>query len=101
MSKQSGFLQRLAQEKRRACIETHRFTRQLMVDLSMVALNAEFGFGSDRLKRYAKRMKALFEEYADMWNGDTPDTEYARATLDAKLRQIFGPDFDEWEERYA
>ena len=101
MSKQSGFLQRMEAEKRRACLEAQRFTRQLMVDISMIALNSEFGFGADRLKRYADRLKVIFEEYADLWNGDTADTEYSRAKLDAKLRQICGDQFVEWEERYS
>lgn len=101
MSKKSGFLARMEQQKKRELIETHRFTRQLMVDLAYVALNNEFGFGSDRLKRFAAALLKVYEEYADLWNGDTPDTEYAQAKLDAKLQQIFAGDFQIWEDRYS
>ena len=38
MAKKSGFLDRIEQEKKAAMLETHRFTRQLMVDLSYEAL---------------------------------------------------------------
>lgn len=55
----------------------------------------------DRLKRYAQAMLGIYEEYADLWNSDTADTEYSRAALDAKLKQIFGDDVQTWEERYG
>ena len=101
MAKKSGFLGRIEQEKKAAMLETHRFTRQMMVDLSFIALNNAFGMGADRLKKYANALLEAYSEYADLWNADTADTEYARAKMDARLHQIFGADFHEWEVRYS
>lgn len=101
MAKKSGFLARVEHEKQAAMLETHRFTRQMMVALSYIALNNAFGMGADRLKKYANALLEAYSEYADLWNADTADTEYARAKLDARLHQIFGEDFHEWEVRYS
>lgn len=59
------------------------------------------GLGKKRLTQYANDLQEIFAEYADIWNGDDPDTEFARAKLDEKLRQIFGEDFHPWEVRYS
>lgn len=102
--KQSGYLTKIESRHQRELAEveltTHRFTRQMMVDLSYIALNKAFGFGSERLQKYANALKDVYSEYADLWNADDADTEYSRATLDAKLKQIFGDDFHPWEVRY-
>lgn len=98
--KKNGFLDRMNREKEKAMIQTHRFTRQLMVDLSYVALNKSLGLGAERLKKYANALQEVYSEYADLWNSDEKETEYSRAALDAKLRQIFGEDFHPWEVRY-
>lgn len=101
MSGKNAFLQRIEREKNAAALEAHRFTRQLMCDLAFIALNRCFGFGPKRLTEFANALRDLFDEYADLWNGDTYDTEYSRAALDAKLKQIFGDDFHPWEQRYS
>ena len=97
----NGFLDRVNRDKEAAMIQTHRFTRQLMVDLSYVALNKALGLGADRLKRYANALQEVYAEYADLWNADTHDTEYSRAKLDEKLTQICGEYFVPWEKRYG
>ena len=99
--KKNSFMDRVEKQKHEAMLYTHRFTRQMMIDITMIALNKEFGFGADRLKRFIKTLLGVYGEYADLWNSDTPDTEYAKAALDAKLRQILGDDFEDWEERYG
>lgn len=99
--KKSGFLQRLQAERDRSNRETMRFTRQTMMDVAMVALNSEFGFGEDRLARFAQRVHDVYCEYADVWNEDNDDTEVAREKLDRKLKQICGSHFQPWEERYC
>lgn len=101
MSGKNAFLQRIEREKQAAALEAHRFIRQLMCDLAFIALNSRFGFGASRLTEFANALRELFDEYADLWNGDTYDTEYSRAALDAKLKQIFGDDFHSWEQRYS
>lgn len=101
MSGKNALLQRIEREKAAAALEAHRFTRQLMCDLAFIALNTRFGFGAARLTEFANALRDLFDEYADLWNGDTADTEYSRAALDAKLKQIFGDDFHDWDRRYS
>lgn len=99
--KQSGFLARMTAQKEREKLETLRFTRQLITDMSVIALNNVFGFGAERLKKYADEMLRVYEEYADIWNRDTADTEFSRDKLDQKLRQICGEYFKPWEVRYG
>ena len=101
MSKKNALLARIEQQKAAAALEAHRLTRQLMVDLSFIALNRRFGLGAKRLTEFANDLRDLFDEYADLWNSDTADTEYSRAALDARLRQIFGDDFHDWNHRYS
>ena len=99
--KKNAFLARVDRQIQAEKLETHRFTRQMMVDLSYIALNKAFGFGADRLKKYANELLEVYSEYADLWNNDTADTEYAREKMDAKLKQIFGDDFHAWAIRYG
>ena len=99
--KKSGFLARMEAQKEREKLETLRFTRQLITDMSIIALNNAFGFGAERLKKYTDEMLRVYEEYADIWNSDTIDTEYSRGKLDMKLRQICGEHFEPWEVRYG
>lgn len=99
--KKSGFLARMDAQKERENLATLRFTRQLITDVSVIALNSAFGFGAERLKKFCDEMGRVYEEYADLWNADTHDTEYSRAKLDEKLRQICGEYFVPWEERYG
>ena len=101
MSGRNAYLARIGQAKNEAALSAHRFTRQLMVDLVYITLNREFGFGADRLERLAVALRKTYDEYADLWNGDTMDTEYSRGVLDSKLRQIFGEKFDSWDVRYG
>ena len=36
-----------------------------------------------------------------LWNTDTADVEYSKATMDAALKQIYGDKFQPWEVRYG
>lgn len=99
--KHNSFLDRVEKQKQEAMVYTHRFTRQIMIDCTLIALNKEYGFGAERLKRFVATLLSIYAEYADLWNSDTADTEYARAKLDARLKQICGEYFQPWEERYG
>ena len=98
--KKNSLVDRIEKAKFNAALEAHRFTRQLMVDLAYIALNRQ-GMGAKRLQQFGNDLAQVYDEYADIWNGDDPDTEYARAKLDEKLKQIFGDDFHPWEIRYT
>ena len=81
-----------------------RFTIQQCADMMLIAANAEFGFGADRLNRLEEVFFSVFTEYADMAiedGKDDPDIVYTRDKLDRKLKQIMGPHFRPWEERYG
>lgn len=98
--KKSGLLQRIQTEREQSNRLTMRFTRQTMMDCAMIALNREFGFGADRLIRFQDAVKKVYCDFAEVWNADDPDTEYARAKLDEALKRICGQYFAPWEERY-
>lgn len=76
------------------------FMRQLMYDLSCLALNKTEGMGYDRLNRYGAELTRLHDEFAGIFNGDTKDQEYSKSVLDRSLEQIAGEKFIPWEERY-
>ena len=98
--KQSGLMARENAAYLRGIRDGHRFMRQLMFDLSCIALN-EQGFGTERINRFCDKLLELHDEYAVIFNGDTKDQEYSRTVLDRKLQQIAGENFIPWEERYA
>ena len=99
--KQSGLMKREAASYMRGIRDGHRFMRQLMFDLSCIALNETEGFGTERINRFCDKLIALHDEYAVIFNGDSKDQEYSRDVLDRKLRQIAGDKFIPWEERYG
>lgn len=101
MPKQSGFLKKIRKEQERSNLETLRFTRQNMMDVAMLVLNEEFGFGEDRLHRFAIKMQDKYGDYADIWNGDTKDVVYAREVMDRALAKICGKHFVPWDKRYS
>lgn len=80
------------------------FTIQQCADMLLIAANAEFGFGADRLNRLEEVYYKVFTEYADLALEDgatDPEIVYTRAKVDAKLKEIMGPHFRPWEERYG
>lgn len=100
MAKRNAYLAKMQLQKDAAVLQATRFTRQLMVDMAMIALNDEFGFGPERLERFARCIEKVYDHYATTWNNDDPDTVYARAKIDRRLEQACGEKFIPWEERY-
>ena len=98
--KKSGYLQRVQAARQKDFIDTQRFTRQLTADIMQLTLNRVFGFGKERIKRFVVEYSTMFDEIAEVWNGDEAGKEYARDLIDRGLKQIFGDDFVCWEERY-
>lgn len=99
--KQSGLMKREAAAYLRGLKEGKHFMRQLMFDLSCIALNETEGFGVERINRFCDKLIALHDEYATIFNADSKDQEYSRSVLDRKLQQIAGDKFIPWEERYG
>lgn len=80
------------------------FTIQQCADMLLIAANAAFGFGADRLNKLEETYYAVFKEYAELALEDgatDPDIIYTRAKLDQKLAEILGPNFRPWEQRYG
>ena len=102
--KQSGFLAKIEARHQReleeAELATLRFTRQVMMDATCIALNEVCGFGADRIKRVIDAVAENYSEFADLINADTDDQDYSWTVLDKKLKQICGEYFVPFEERY-
>lgn len=80
------------------------FTIQQCADMLLIAANAAFGFGADRLNKLEETYYAVFREYAELALEDgatDPDIIYTRAKVDQKLEEIMGPNFRPWEQRYG
>lgn len=80
------------------------FVQQLCCDVMLIAANAEFGFGPERLKRLHNTYEDAYDEYADLIIEDAKiekDLDYAKGKIDMKLKQILGDYFEPWEERYG
>lgn len=100
MAGKSGFLRAIDKARKDGFMVGQRFTRQLCMDCMAIVLNREFGFGAERISRFYDAMSKQYADYADIWNKDTADVEYAKDTMDRALRQIWGDRFQPWEERY-
>lgn len=57
---------------------------------SVVALNDQFGFGSDRITRFRDAMEATIMEYGALMDGT--DAGYADGALERRYLQIMGSD---------
>ena len=103
--KQSGFLAKIEARHQReleeAELNTLRFTRQVMMDCTAIALNEKCGFGPERIKAIMDAVSENYSEFADLINADTDDQDYSWSKLDKKLKQICGPYFSPFEERYS
>lgn len=73
--------------------------RRYMLDTACLALNAEFGFGQERLERL---MNVWLQKYRDYQDAFTllPEADYKREQLDSELRRIMGADAPSFTERY-
>ena len=99
MAKKNKFLASF-QEK---IIFNRKFTMQQSLDMALIALNREFGFGADRLMRFSRRFQDVYDEYATLVIDDSKDDvmiEYSRAKLDAELQNCCGESFVDWNTRY-
>lgn len=80
------------------------FTMQQCTDMAMLALNAEFNFGPAYNKRFEKRFREIFVEWADLCVEDGADDEqlwFTKEKLDQMLRRAYGEDLLPFEQRYA
>lgn len=100
MGGKNTYLKQLEKARTEGFMLGQHFARQLSLDLAAITLNHDFGFGSDRCERFSKGLIDRYGYYSDIFNADTPDTEYSKIRMDESLRQIYGDKLIPWEERY-
>lgn len=68
-------------------------------DLAVIALNREFGFGEERIKRFAERMQEVQDEFNDAV-ASTDESDVKRVLMDRELTNIHGKLEYSFHERY-
>ena len=105
--KKSGYLQRL--ESKNELKHDLRFRQkmdmlqQMCVDAAFLAAADVFQMGPGRCERFGQAMMEYIHEIAQSMVQDAkddPGMEYARETVDRRLRKICGEKFEPWEVRY-
>lgn len=105
--KKSGYLQRL--ERKNELKHDLRFRQKMdmlqqkCVDAAFLAAADVFQMGPGRCERFGQAMMEYIHEIAQSMVQDAkddPGMEYARETVDRRLRKICGEKFEPWEVRY-
>ena len=80
------------------------FATQQCEDMAQIALHQEFGFGPAYQKRFKRRFRQVFFEYAELCLDDAKDDaalDYTKACVDRSLQAACGDDMLPFDERYA
>ena len=92
--KQSGYLQRRAEEK----AAYNAVLSQMHLEVAIIAANKVLNLGPTRVLAFEK---AFRETLQDVLDGKTDkQLWYTKAKLDERLKQIYGEHFQPWEVRY-
>lgn len=100
-------LQNAKQEIARLRVEVERmkgFTLQQSLDMALITLNNEFGFGPERCAAFESAFRKTFIQYAEMCVKDGSTDEeiwYTKEKVDRALRQACGDGIMSFDERYA
>ena len=97
--KQNAYLAKQTAQRRTLQRASEQTERQYMVDTMALALNAEFGFGRERLKRALAAWSRKYDDYREAQT-TLPEADYKRERLDGELQRIMGADFEPFMERY-
>lgn len=103
MAKQSGFMRRLAAKTRADNRERDHFVRVMCQDMALIALNEAFGFGEERLKRFADAYAETRRKWATVTLDDAKDdrdAEYSHVRYEELLKRICGKYYVPEGERY-
>ena len=101
--KQSGYLQRVRKDVNRQLAESRQICIQMCLDAALIAANEVLQLGPGRAKAFCDAFSATLSEIAAMTVADgKTDRElwHTKDTIDRRLRQICGDNFQPWEERY-
>ena len=80
------------------------FTLQQSLDIALLTLHNEFGFGPDRNAKFEEAFRKTFIEFAQMCvddGRDDADIVYTKEKMDRMLRAACGDDILPFDERYA
>lgn len=80
------------------------FTLQQSLDIALLTLHNDFGFGPDRNAKFEEAFRKTFLEYAQMCvddGRDDPDIDYTKEKMDRALRAACGERILPFDERYA
>lgn len=103
MAKPSAFLSRIQAEQKESRRRLIWFTVRQCLDMACIAMNEEFGFGEDRLKRFADAYSRVWSEYAGLTVEDARDDktiEYSAAKFEERLKEICGRYYTPRDVRY-
>lgn len=101
--KRSGYLQRVRQDVNRQLSESRSIHTQMCLDAALIAANEVLQLGPGRAKAFCDAFSTTLSEIANMTVADgKTDRElwHTKDTLDQRLRQICGENFQPWEARY-
>ena len=109
MGKPNTYLQLRQAQQRIATLEhelyyAKGFTMQQCMDIAMIALHQEFGFGPVYQDRFEKAFRQAFVDYAELCvedSKDDDDIDYTKAVMDRALRAARGENILPFEQRYA
>ena len=90
MGKGSGMLARMEAKHQIELRVTRHIIRQETAELAQMALNAAFGFGPERNRRFMEALNRELEDNMDIYAADTKDKEYAAAKHEEKLQRVTG-----------
>lgn len=82
---------RLLEDTERKAIVHHCLTT--IYQAAAVALNEEFGFGSERVERFRDKLNETMLEFGVLQ--DDTDTDYAMGALERRYEQIMGKGVDD------
>ena len=80
------------------------FTLQQSLDIALLTLHNDFGFGPDRNAKFEEAFRKTFVEFAQMCVDDVRDDAdivYTKEKMDRMLRTACGDDILPFDERYA
>ena len=109
MAKPNTYLQLMQARKQIAQLQQDiyhykGFTMQQCLDMAMIALNQEFNFGPTYNKRFEKKFREVFVEFADLCvedGADDADLWFTKEKLDQMLRRAYGEELLPFDERYS
>ena len=101
----NAYLAQLEQRMQDRARVTQYVNERQSLDALIVAINDEFGFGTERINRLLARYIETRKEIADMFLDDRhknndKELSYSKGKLDKRLKSIMGQDYPEHDVRY-